>query len=121
VLRFLADHNFNFDVVRGLRRRGAVEGLAIDVVTAREVGLAATDDPRILEWAAAEGRIVLSSDVNTLVGFAWDRVRAGAAMPGVFAAIQDAPVGQLIEDLLLLAECTEPDEWSDRVMYLPLK
>ena len=121
MLRFLADHNFNFDVVRGLRRRAAEEGFAVDIVTAREVGLAAADDPRLLEWAAAERRIVLSSDVNTLIGFAWDRVRAGEPKPGVFAARQDSAIRQLIDDLLLLAECTEPAEWSDRVTYLPLK
>jgi len=121
VLRYLADHNFNFDVVRGLRRRAAEQAILIDIVTAREMGLATADDPLVLEWAAAEERIILSSDVNTLVDFAWDRVRAGEPMPGVFAARQNAAVGQLIEDLLLLAECSDPPEWSARVTYLPLR
>jgi hypothetical protein len=49
VLRFLADHNFNFDVVRGLRRRGAVEGFPIDVVTARVICRFAPEGPSRLD------------------------------------------------------------------------
>jgi hypothetical protein len=36
-----------------------------------------TPDPDVLEWAAREGRILLTHDVNTMLGHAWDRVRLG--------------------------------------------
>jgi hypothetical protein len=120
VLRFLADHNFNFDIVRGARRRGVERSVPVDIVIALDMGLAAADDPALLEWAAAQKRIVLTRDVNTLVGFAWDRVREGRIMPGVFATRNNAPVGQVIEDLLILSECGTAGEWEGKVLYLPL-
>ena len=41
-------------------------------------------------------------------------------MPGVFEITQRSAVGAVIEDLLLLAEYSLPDEWEGRVLYLPL-
>jgi hypothetical protein len=29
--------------------------------------------------------------------------------------------GEVIEEILLLAECSLPDEWENQVVYLPLK
>ena len=43
-----------------------------------------TPDPDILARAAAEGRIVLTHDRNTMTGFAATRVNAGQPMPGLF-------------------------------------
>jgi len=120
VLRFLADHSFNFHIVSGVRRRAAGEGIPVDIVTAFEVGLARASDPELLQWAAGEGRLVLTEDVNTLVGFAYDRVSAGQPMPGVFAMVHDAPVATIISDVLLLSEASDADEWRDRVWFLPL-
>ena len=89
-------------------------------MTATEAGLAAADDPTFLARAAAEGRIVLTRDVNTLVGFAWQRVAAGEPMPGVFATKVNAPVGPVIDDLLIVSECSQPGEWEGQVRYLRL-
>ncbi len=79
MLRFLADENFNGRIVRGLEL--AVPHL--DLVRTQDEGLDNTDDPTILKWAADAGRIVLTHDLKTMVGFAHDRVAAGEAMPGV--------------------------------------
>jgi hypothetical protein len=49
----------------------------------QDVGLTGADDPTILEWAAAGGRILFTHDVSTMTRFAYERVAAGLAMPGV--------------------------------------
>ncbi len=41
-------------------------------------------------------------------------------MPGVFVVSRDIPIGSVIEDLLLLAECSLEEEWEGKVLYLPL-
>ncbi|MBX9582509.1 MAG: DUF5615 family PIN-like protein [Gemmataceae bacterium] len=117
MIRFLADENFNRAIVRGLLRRNP----AIDLVTAQGAGLRGMDDPGLLDWAAAAGRAVLSHDVSTLVGFAYDRVRAGLPMPGVFEAARSMSHGAVIEELLIIAECSQPGEWEGQVRYLPLR
>ena len=42
-------------------------------------------------------------------------------MPGLFAVPQDLPIGVVIDDLLLIAECSLEGEWEGRVRFLPLR
>lgn len=73
MLTLLSDENFNADIIRGLQRRIP----AIDVLRVQEIGLASTPDPEILARAASEGRVLLTHDRETLLHFAYERVRAG--------------------------------------------
>jgi hypothetical protein len=116
MLRLAADENFNGEIVRGLFRRQGT----LDIVRIQDVGLLDADDPTVLEWAALEGRILLTHDRATMPDFAYDRVRSGLQMPGVFVASDRLPIGQAIEDILLLASSSEHSEWEGIVLYLPL-
>ena len=116
MLRLVADENFNNHILRGLWRRAP----ALDVVRVQDCGLSGADDPTVLEWAAHEGRVLLTHDVSTLTHYAYARVAAGKPMPGVFEVSRAVPVGVAIEDLLLLAECSLEGEWEGQVRYLPL-
>ena len=60
VLRFLADEDFDNDIVRGMLRRLS----RMDIVRVQDVGLSGALDPRVLEWAAREGRVLLTHDVR---------------------------------------------------------
>ena len=42
-------------------------------------------------------------------------------MPGVFEVGPGVPLAQAIEDLLLIVECSQPNEWEGQVRYLPLR
>jgi hypothetical protein len=116
-VRFLADENVDSDVVLGLKRR--VEDVGI--VRVQDVGLRTRDDPTILQWAADEGRVVVSHDVRTLPAFAYERVTAGLVMPGLLAASKALPLVVVIDELALIAEASEAAAWVDRVVYLPLR
>lgn len=52
--------------------------------------------------------------------YAYERVQKGLSMPGIFEVSRAIPLGQAIEDILLLAECGEEGEWEGQVRYLPL-
>jgi hypothetical protein len=116
MLRLVADENFNGDIVRGLLRRKS----GLDIVRLQDIGLSGADDPAVLEWAAQEGRVLLTHDVATITRYAYKRVQAGQPMPGVFEVSRAVPVGRAIEDILLLAECSLEGEWEGQVRYLPL-
>jgi hypothetical protein len=116
MLRFLADEDFDNDIVRGMLRRLP----SLDIVRVQDVGLSGAIDPRVLEWAAQESRVLITHDVSTMTAHAYIRVSNDLPMPGVFAVSQLAPIGQVIEDLLLLAECSLPGEWEGQVRYVPL-
>jgi predicted nuclease of predicted toxin-antitoxin system len=116
MFRFLCDVNFNNDILRGLLLRRP----DLDVVRAQDVGLEETEDPELLAWAAANGRIVLTHDRATFPSFAYERVVAGEPMAGVFVVNDRLPPGRAIDELLLVIDCSEASEWSGRVLYLPL-
>ena len=116
MLTFLADENFNGRIVRGLRRR--LPGL--DVLLAQDAGLIQAADPVVLEWAARDGRILLTHDVRTMTRFAYERVAAGARMPGVLEVNSLLPIGAAVDELAVVAVCSFPGEWEDRVGYIPL-
>jgi len=118
MLLFLSDEDFNRRILRGLRRRLP----ALDVVRVQDVGLISRPDAEVLEWAANENRIILTHDVTTMSKHAFDRVnRALPPMPGVIEVSQDVPIGEAIEELVLIAECSLENEWHNLVIYLPLK
>ena len=116
MLLLVSDENFNNDIVRGLLRRNP----ELDIVRVQDVGLRGEEDAVILEWAAKEGRVVLTHDAATMAYFAYERVKAGLSMPGVIEVADDLPLGQVIDDILLIAENSERKEWEGRVLYLPL-
>lgn len=117
MLRLAADENFNNDILRGLLRRKP----NLDIVRVQDVGLSGADDPTILEWAAQEGRVLLTHDVSTLTRHAYERVEAGKRMPGVFEVSRQVPIGVAIEDIMLITEHSLEGEWEGQVRYLPLR
>jgi hypothetical protein len=117
MLRMLADENFNNDIVRGVRRRLA----GVDLIRVQDAGLSGADDPTVLQWAAEQDRVLLTHDVNTISAFAYERVRAGAAMPGVFEVGRKVAPAVAIEELVLLATCSLDGEWAGQVRHLPLR
>ena len=116
-MRWAADENFNNDIIRGLLRRKQ----DVDILRVQDIGLSGADDPTVLEWAADEGRVLLTHDVSTITRYAYERVEAGKPMPGVFEVSREIPMGVVIEDLILLTECSLEDEWEGQVRYLPLR
>jgi len=117
MLLLAADENFNNDVIRGVRRRDPT----VDVLRVQDAGLGQADDPTILEWAANAGRVLLTHDVSTMTRHAYDRVREGKLMPGVFEVGRGVPIGIAIEEIILLANCSLENEWEDQIRYLPLR
>jgi hypothetical protein len=116
MLLLAADEDFNNNILRGLLRRKP----ELDIVRVQDAGLSGADDPAVLDWAAREGRVLLTHDVSTMTRYAYERVRAGRSMPGVFEVGRAIPIGRAIDDILLLAECSLENEWEGQVRYLPL-
>jgi hypothetical protein len=115
--RWLADENFNNNILRALFR----ENRNIDVVRAQDVGLAGVDDEKVLAWAASQNRILLTHDVSTITSHAYRRIMRGDPMPGVFEISPRVSVRAAVEDLLLLTECSIEGEWEGQVRYIPLR
>ena len=116
MIRFAADQNFNGQVIAGLKRRLP----DLDIVHVHSVGLSRTPDPSLLAWAAEQQRVLLTHDIATVMRFAYERVASGLPMAGVFEVPQDMPVGAVIEELVIVATCSQEGEWDGLVRFLPL-
>jgi predicted nuclease of predicted toxin-antitoxin system len=93
---------------------------SIDVLTAQEDGAAELDDEALLRRATEFGRVLVSQDGDLLREGAL-RLREGKDFSGIIYAHQlRITVGQMVEDLELIARTTSPDEWRGRIEYLPL-
>ena len=118
MLRLASDADVHGEIVRGLRRRRP----AIDLVRAQDALPEGTPDHEVLAWAAAENRILVSNDRNTMVGFAYQRAAAGELVPGVIATTNEQSIGSAIDDILLLAEYMSEEEIRGRaVVFLPFR
>jgi hypothetical protein len=59
--------------------------------------------------------VLLTHDVRTITADAYARVRAGLPMPGVFEVRRTVPLGEAIDELLLLPEGSVEGEWEGQV------
>lgn len=116
MLRFLADDNFNYHLIQELQNKQP----GLDIACLKDIGLSGIGDPRLLELASQEGRVLLTNDVSTITEFANQRIAAGLSMPGIFAVSTEGNSDRAIADILLLAECSNDGEWEGQIRYLPL-
>ena len=100
MLRWLADENFNNDILRAVFRRRP----DIDIARAQDIGLSGAGDESLLRWAAEQNRILLTHDVSTITAHAYQRVRNGERMPGVFEVSREVTMRAAVEDILLISE-----------------
>ena len=117
MLRFAADEGFDGRIVEGLRLR--VPG--IDIVTVQERRMRSAPDPPVLAWAASEERVLLTHDRQTMRRFAYERVQNREPMPGVLLLLWPYSIGEIIDDLALMAGATLEGELENQVRYLPLR
>ena len=112
---FLADADLNRAIVTGVQRREP----ALDFLTSNEAGIEGQGDPDVLEFAASQGRVLVSHDTSSMPVHFFDRLRSGRSSPGVFLVRQRAPVGQVVESILLVWSASAAGEWAGHIHYLP--
>jgi len=113
-LAFYMDVHVPRAVTTALRLR------SIDVLTAQEDGAAQLDDDRLLQRALELGRVLVSQDEDLLREGA-RRLRDGEDFSGIIYSHQlRITIGQMVEDLELIATATSKEEWFGRIEYLPI-
>lgn len=112
-----ADENFNNHIIRGLLLRKS----GIDIVRIQDVGLSGKSDPEVLRWTTKQRRILLTHDAQTIPEFVYDRINLGESVSGVFIIKQEAVFSKVIEDIIIVLECSVYEEWESQIYYLPFK
>jgi len=101
-------------VTIGLRRRG------INVLTAQEDNAAQLSDDKLLDRSTDLRRVLFSQD-DDLLAEGTRRQREGSEFGGVIYCHQlRLSVGAIIENLEIIANCLETEDFANRVEFLPL-
>ncbi|NUQ65342.1 MAG: DUF5615 family PIN-like protein [Pirellulales bacterium] len=109
------DHNVRFAIASGLRQRG------VDVLIARDDGFDEADDPAVLAHATELGRVVFTNDDDLLTA-AHEWLRAGRFFSGLIYVHQlRLTIGQTIADLEIIAKAGNPEDFRNRIEFLPLQ
>jgi hypothetical protein len=119
-LLYLLDENLRGLLWRYVVRHNARRLDPLDVV---RVGDPAdlplgSDDPTVIRWCEANGRILVSHDQNTLIGHLANHLASGGRSSGIFI-VRDAPVPDVVAYLAAAAYGSDPDEWRDGVFFIP--
>jgi predicted nuclease of predicted toxin-antitoxin system len=114
--RLLADNDLNDAIVVGVLRREPVAEFA----RLRDLGMATSSDPEVLNFATREHWIVVSHDVNTMREAPATRLVMGLPMSGLLLVHQRTPVFAIIESLILIWAASEAEEWAGQIEFLPL-
>jgi predicted nuclease of predicted toxin-antitoxin system len=114
-VQLFMDVHVPYAITVGLRLRG------VDVLTAQEDGASKLDDPILLDRATELGRVLFTQD-DDLLREAKLRQQTEVNFAGVVYAHQlNMSIGECVSDLELIALSSEPEEYVDCVVYLPLK
>ncbi|HEY7343518.1 MAG TPA: DUF5615 family PIN-like protein [Ktedonobacterales bacterium] len=114
--RFLADENFDFVIVQGLRLRQP----QVDILTAPQAGIPGFPDPAVLAFAAQQDRILITHDKRTMPDHFATFLAEGNQSPGIMLVSRKVVIGQAIEALLLVWEASSHEEWRNLIMRQPL-
>jgi hypothetical protein len=117
MVRFLADASLHHAIVSGCARREP----SIDFLSSHAAKLHGLTDPAVLAHAASQGRILVSHDFRTMPKHVATFLAAGHSTPGVFLVKQRTPLANVIEELVLIWTASEPEEWVDRIVEIPLR
>ena len=114
-IRYQADTDLNQIIVSAVVRRVP----AIDFRTATTAGLAGLKDQEVLAVAARDGRLLVSHDQTTMPRHFAEFIRSHRS-PGLIVVPQHVPLGEAVGDLILIWTVTQSDEWTNRIVFLPI-
>jgi hypothetical protein len=114
-VRFVADYDFNGEIVDGVLRREP----SIDFLSGFDAGFQGVPDPDVLKEAADEGRVLVTHDQRTMP-YHFAEFIPNRQSPGVFIIPQQVEIGAAIDELLLIWSASDSNEWTNRILYLPL-
>jgi hypothetical protein len=115
MVRFLADADLNYAIVKGCRRHEPT----LDFLSANEARLEGLPDPDVLAFAAEQNRILVTHDLKTMPRHFGEHLLRRLSSPGVFLVSQYAAIGEVIDELVLIWAASDPEEWRNRIVNIP--
>jgi Domain of unknown function (DUF5615) len=117
-IRYLFDENVSPRLKTALlRREPAIDVLRIGDPQTPPLG---TPDPDILRYLEGAHRALITGNRASMPGHVAAHLAGGGHHWGVFRLRRWAAFRQVIEDLHLLWEASEDEDWIDQLAWIPL-
>ena len=92
----------------------------MDFLSAAAAKLEGAPDPWVLALASEQDRVIVTHDARTMPRHFGEFLAAGGHSPGVFLVSQRTPIAIVAEWLVLIWAASDPSEWENRILEIPL-
>jgi len=116
--RYLIDENTTPALADQLRRRQP--GLEVVSVGDDIAPPKGTLDPEILLWVELRKFTLITRNRKSMPEHLSQHLQAGHHIPGILTLRPKALLSEIIEDLLLIWELSEEEEYQDQIIHIPL-
>lgn len=79
-----------------------------------------TPDPDILFWCERYHFTLVTNNRASMPAHLQEHLAAGQHVPGIFILRRQLPMKEILDELTLIWEAAEPEEYCDALTYLPL-
>ena len=117
-IRYLLDEHLNPMYRSQLVRRNPE--LVVRIIGDLDAPPKGTADPEILIWCEINGFILVTNNRKSMPKHLADHLALGRHIPGIFTLNTDRGIGQIVEELIIIAGTSFEKEYQDRIEYLPI-
>jgi hypothetical protein len=117
-MRFLLDEHFSTRLAAAVQHRNPL----IDVLRVGDAGAPplATPDPAILDYLSTSQRALITRNRRSMHQHYGDHLAKEKTHWGIFVAARRLTTRDIAEQIELLWEASDAEEWIDRLQTLPL-
>ena len=79
-----------------------------------------TLDPDILNWCELNGFIIVTNNRNSMPVHLAEHLAQNRHIPGLFVLRPKFTIGEIINNLIFIAQAGDPEDYQDRITHIPL-
>jgi hypothetical protein len=79
-----------------------------------------TQDPVILDWCDKYGFILVTNNRASMPGHLANHLANDKHVPGILVFRPKTAIKEILDDLILITELSDTDEFRDQIVYIPL-
>ncbi len=124
MLKYLLDEHippaYRAQILRRAEHLSPASELEVWAIGDPDAPAKGTLDPDILLWCESHDFVLVTNNRRSMPMHLADHLTAGHHVPGIFTISLDLSIGQLIDELIMIAFAALEDEFADRITFLPI-
>lgn len=118
LIKYLLDEHIPHRLRKGLKQR--IPDLVVRRIGDVDAPPIGTLDPDILRWCETSGFLLITNNRASMPVHLQEHFTHGRHIPGIFLLSNQMTLSQTIEELILVWEVAEAEEYFDQIRYLPV-